>query len=386
MLAWVVSHELIHPNWHVVLIHYPLALLTLGLLVELWSIVYRRGTLRAAGRWMILLGALATLPAATSGLYAYYDAVRHAGQGEAEMEPGGDAWYQLVRDARVQLSQRQFDDLKHHIWRMAPATILLILALVSYIGASDRWRRRLYLPCLLLIMFAVGVQVWGAWFAGESIHVRGTAVERDATEAIFDPKQPAQTARGIVPPLQVHVLLAGLTLAAAVGALALSVRAAVTHRRETVAPAPGADTHDVVYADSPAVQVKMIVIAEPVHAGRFWILAIVLALLTATAGVWVAGWSWRQIKPLFAQPRDLAHMSLGAAIVVLGLMLLALARWGRGRRWWLALVASLLLAVVAAQVWMGILLMYDGSDGGSSLYRFRTPAVQEPAAKVSVVE
>jgi hypothetical protein len=381
MLAGVVPHELIHPNWHVVLIHYPLALLTLGLLVELWSLVYRRGTLRAAGRWMILLGALSTLPAATSGIYAYYDTVRHAARGEVEMEPGGDAWYQLVRDARAQISQRQFDDLKHHIWRMAPGTILLIVAVVIYVGASDRWRRRLYLPCLLLVLFAVGVQVWGAWFAGESIHVRGTAVERDATGAIFDPKQPGQTARGIVPPLQLHVLVAGLTLAAAVGALALSIRASVTHRREMVAPSPGTDSHDVVYADSPAVQVKMIVIAEPVHAGRFWILAIVLALLTATAGVWVAGWSWGQIKPLLAQPRDLAHVSLGAAIVVLGLMLAALARWGRGRRWWLALVASLLVAVVAGQVWMGILLMYDGSDGGASLYRFRKPAVQEPTSR-----
>jgi hypothetical protein len=376
MLAGVVPHELIHPNWHVVLIHYPLALLTLGLLVELWSLVYRRGTLRAAGRWMILLGALSTLPAATSGIYAYYDTVRHAARGEVEMEPGGDAWYQLVRDARAQISQRQFDDLKHHIWRMAPGTILLIVAVVIYVGASDRWRRRLYLPCLLLVMFAVGVQVWGAWFAGESIHVRGTAVERDATEAILDPKQPGRMARGIAPPLQLHVLLAGLTLAAAVGALALSLRAAATDRREVVAPASGVvdDHHDVVYADSPAVQVKMIVIAEPVHPGRFWLIAAILGLATAAAGVWVAGASWEQIQPLLGQPRDLAHICLGVAIVLLALVLGALTRWGNGRRW--SIAAVLLMVVVAAQVWMGILLMYDGSDKGSSLFRFRTPTVQ----------
>src|SRR5512141_799892 len=64
------ADEFIMPNWHVALIHYPIALLTLGVLVELLSFLWRRGGFRAAGRWMILLGALLAIPALTAGIYA----------------------------------------------------------------------------------------------------------------------------------------------------------------------------------------------------------------------------------------------------------------------------------------------------------------------------
>ena len=47
----------IHPNFHVILIHYPLGLLTLGVLIETLCAVWRHPSLRSAGRWMLLLGA-----------------------------------------------------------------------------------------------------------------------------------------------------------------------------------------------------------------------------------------------------------------------------------------------------------------------------------------
>jgi uncharacterized membrane protein len=62
--------EFIIPNWHVILIHYPLALLTVGTLIEIFSFLWRRSGFRAAGRGMILIGALCAIPAATSGIYA----------------------------------------------------------------------------------------------------------------------------------------------------------------------------------------------------------------------------------------------------------------------------------------------------------------------------
>jgi uncharacterized membrane protein len=371
-----VPNELIHPNWHVILVHYPLALLTMGLAIELLSFLYRHSTLRNAGRWMLLIGALACVPTATSGLYAYYDTVRYAGQGEVGMEPGGDAWYQLTRGAEGHLAARQWEDLKHHIWRMGSGTIILLLAVLPYVGASDRWRGRLYVPCLVLVMFAVGVLVWGAWYAGESIHTQGTAVERDATRLVIDPKQPGDALRGVFPPLQVHVLFAGLTIAMAMGALGLSIRRLST--RDAVQPAPTErDTHDVAYSDSPALQVKLIVVGEPVYPARFWLLAAVLGLATAAAGVWVAGWTWDQLQPLLGQPRDLMHIVLGASIILLALILAGLIWSGRGRAWTIGAVAMLLLLVVGAQVWVGILLMYDGSDRASSLYQFRRPTVQD---------
>lgn len=360
------ANELIHPNWHVVLIHYPLALLTAGLAIELFSFLYRHASVRVAGRWMLLIGALACLPTATSGLYAYYDTVRYAGQGEVSMEPGGEAWYQLTRAAGDRLTQAQRDDLNHHVWRTGSGTIILLLGVIPYLGASDRWRRRLYFPCLLLVSFAVGVMVWGAWYAGESVNTRGTAMKWNATAGGV-----------VVPPLQMHVVLAGLTIALAVGALGLSVRK-LSLRESGAKPRSdfGRPVEELADADVPAVQVKMIVISEPVHPGRFWVIAAVLGLATAAAGVWVAGASWEQIQPLLGQPRDLAHICLGVSIVLLALVLGALTRWGDGRRWLIATVATLLLVAVAAQAWVGILLMYDGSDKGSSLVRFRTPTVQ----------
>jgi uncharacterized membrane protein len=368
LFSFGVANELIHPNWHVVLIHYPLALLTIGLAIELFGFLYRHSTFRLAGRWMLLIGALACVPTATSGLYAYYDTVRYAGQGEVSMEPGGDAWYQLTRAAEGQLTKAQWDDLKHHMWRAGSGTIIVLLGVIPYLGASDRWRRRLYWPCLLLVGFAVGVLAWGAWYAGESVSTRGTSMKWNAT--------PAGGAVGAVPPLQLHVVLAGLTMALAIGALGLSMRKFNVEEWRAKPPSDFGGPSAEAEMNAPAVQTRMIVIGEPVHAGRFWLIAAVLGLGTAAAGIWVAGGSWEQIQPLLGQHRDLAHLGLGAAIILLALMLGALMRWSDRRRGFIVVSGTLLLAAVAAQVWVGILLMYDGSDKGSSVLRFRSPVVQ----------
>ena len=68
--------ELVNPNLHVVLVHFPLALLLAGLAIEVFSFMYRRSSFRAAGRCMILLGALASVPTALSGAYAFADVAR----------------------------------------------------------------------------------------------------------------------------------------------------------------------------------------------------------------------------------------------------------------------------------------------------------------------
>src|SRR5690606_22379370 len=54
--------EIISPNLHVVLMHTPLALLVIGTVIELFAFLWRESTFRTAGRWMILLGALAMIP------------------------------------------------------------------------------------------------------------------------------------------------------------------------------------------------------------------------------------------------------------------------------------------------------------------------------------
>ena len=49
-------HEFVNPNLHVVWVHFPMALLIIGALIELFSFMWWRSGFRAAGRWMILIG------------------------------------------------------------------------------------------------------------------------------------------------------------------------------------------------------------------------------------------------------------------------------------------------------------------------------------------
>ena len=70
------TKEFINPNWHVLLIHYPLGVFVLGMVVELFSLLYRGTSLRAAGRWMILIGALSAVPTALTGIYAFANVAR----------------------------------------------------------------------------------------------------------------------------------------------------------------------------------------------------------------------------------------------------------------------------------------------------------------------
>jgi hypothetical protein len=69
--------------------------------------------------------------------------------------------------------------------------------------------------------------------------------------------------------------------------------------------------------------------------------------------------------------RRLAHVIGGTATVVLTIVLAGLARWARERRILLALCALLLVAVIGAQLWVGILLMYDTPAG--PIHRFQQP-------------
>jgi hypothetical protein len=147
-------------------------------------------------------------------------------------------------------------------------------------------------------------------------------------------------------------------------------------------PPRDAETHDVVYAGAPpappSVQVDMTVVGPPappppVYPARFWLLATLVGLGTAAAGLWVSGFTYEELLPALSQPRVRAHVILGLSILVLTLILTAVTRWGPGRKWTMTFVATLLFAAVAGQVWMGIVLMYDGSDKQAPLFKFREP-------------
>jgi hypothetical protein len=176
--------------------------------------------------------------------------------------------------------------------------------------------------------------------------------------------------------MQAHVVLVGLTIAAAVGAVGMALRGAATAVLPPLTKALR-DSHDVAYADSPALQVRLTVITQRVAVGRYWLTAMALAAGTAAAGLWVgAGWTAEALAALVGQRRNLAHLVLGGAILVMIGALAGLGRWGRRRAGWIVVCATLLFLCLAGEVWVGVLLLYDGS-GGAGLTGFQGPIVQE---------
>src|SRR5687767_14569856 len=103
-----VPKEFINPNLHVILIHYPLGLLVVGTLIELFSFLgWRRSAFRVAGRWMLLIGILSLPPTMFSGLYALADVNKSSQtpddatwQEARQMSPiQGEAWEFMTRHA-----------------------------------------------------------------------------------------------------------------------------------------------------------------------------------------------------------------------------------------------------------------------------------------------
>src|SRR4051812_18184458 len=139
--------EFINPNWHVILIHYPLGVFMLGLVLEVALLIFRhRGAARNASRWMIVIGALSSLPAAYAGMYGLADVTRRtAPPGAAVHGP----WY-VVSGASM-LTPEQWGMINDHVWKGGAAAVIAAVLATIGVACSDRWRERLY-PILLVLM------------------------------------------------------------------------------------------------------------------------------------------------------------------------------------------------------------------------------------------
>jgi uncharacterized membrane protein len=385
-------HEFINPNWHVILIHYPLGLFTIGLIIEIISMFKPKGGLRAAGRWMIGIGALLALPALTTGLYAMRDVVTEE---PTEME----TWHEVA--SKSQWTPEQWQFMTRHIWLNAVATGLGVIVVFLWLASGDRRRRRLYWFCLLAIIAANVFIGMGAWHGGEAVYRFGTGIVR------VNPNPESQIYRGIdywASPLQVHLTMAGLVFAAAIVGLALMFRrwekpivegigdVLDENRRRPTDPLsddPGRDRHETVRADLGQYGEEDLALRVPpkVHPGWFYLTACALAVITAVFGYWEAnGTSFREafsggnfssnIK-LIKEPdhrRLLLHVIFGAAIIVLPVLLGIFGRAARSARV-IALVLTLLLVfAISAQIWLGVLLLYDGREGPT--FRFAAATLE----------
>jgi len=394
--------------------------------MELLSVMYRGGSLRTAARWMILLGALAGIPAALAGVYALGNVVRMslpAGQADAEL-----AWKDVTQAS--QMNGEQWEFLRRHVLAQSASTALAVVVVIVGLGLTDRWRRRLYVPLFLGLLASLAGMVWGAYFGGEMVYRHGTAVlaveprgamtqqEGAPTSAPTTTQSPANEQVEVkhdveyyVPPLQLHVTLAGVAVALALAALGLSMRAIAVAEGELLGghedehhdhfgserdmlyqpPVPrGPAAMDVARSLNPDADVAVRPVRLPVS--RTWLLATLLALCTAIAGVWTLvgteglrhpdfGMITKMVK---SSPRLLLHSLSGTAIIVVPLLLALVTRVSRRPKVMLTLLGLVLVLAVSAQVWLGVLLMLDTERG--SAYQFNpssgpsTPPATAPAS------
>lgn len=353
---------LIDPNWHVALVHFPVALLAVGLLMELFGLLGRSPGVRLAGRWMLLLGAVSGAAAAVSGLYALQDVMR-AGR----LTPLAE-WDGLPEEA--------WTLLRNHAVLQGVATVGALAVVGVYLALGDTLRRALYLPLLLAMVGVVALTLAGSHVAGRAAyeHAVGTQATLKRPAATLPPLGEVGVrgvAAAVAPPLELHGVLAGLALATGVLALACAWRNASAG--ESVAPAdgerqifPGTGRGDA-----------------PRHSGRLpakraLLATTALAVAAATAGWWHLAQQvdsvklaelWEVAVPFPLQDafseanreelRRPVHLLLGT--VVAGVPVL-LAGWTflrpRGRVVLLGL-GTLWLLAAALQVWMGILLLWD---------------------------
>lgn len=417
-------NEFISPNWHVAFIHFPLGLLIIGVLIELFSFLWPRSSVRQAGRWMILIGALSSIPALTLGLYALRDVVA---PGAVDLHQG---WQEISQ--RSPWSERQWSLMNWHVITMSVATGLAVLGAIVWLAASDEMRGRLRLPAALVVLVGAGLMIVGAWHSGEAVYRYGTAVELTETAGSPNsagelaslslgataPAGPGQRAgeqesvqqhegardharagaagpaatpptgsrvAHYIPPLQLHLLLAGITVAIAAGAIGLTFRRwsqpVLTGQRERIETRLGPELRpetppQPIGAGEPPRPTAPLVVEGPggvtaVYPARFWVIAAVTGALTALAGLWFTG-DWKLEEGLEAVRergqtqeglRLFMHLVFGSSIFLLIVLLAIITRVTRRWKGVVIFFVILLLLAVVAQMWLGILMLFDSHHG-----------------------
>src|SRR3712207_3367933 len=160
--------------------------------------------------------------------------------------------------------------------------------------------------------------------------------------------------------------------------IGLSLRAAATspHWRDPELSRAGVEAlphpqrggpEDLAVLRSFAPQVEVTGEVERIPVARYWLMTFLVSAGAALTGWWILGDEHETYRPqelwnlvmTEGHIRRLAHVAGAGAIVVLPLFLALLGRVARRSRVLITLFSLLLVAAVAAQVWLGVLLMFD---------------------------
>jgi len=414
------AQSFIQPNWHVIAIHFPLGLLATGVVLEWISLCWPKSAIRIGGRWMMLMGALLSVPALAMGLYAF----RH----EVAPHTTASNWYQVIQQSPW--SAVQWDYLGRHIWFESIGSAAAVAFAVLWLALSDDGRRKLYWPGLIAITIALALMVVGAWYSGEAVYRYGTAVaavtaqsSANQTEAPAEPDREPATPEGrydqeesepaaagvytgdrqaghqheghehdahehsawvrrYFPPMQVHLLMASGVIGFALAAVGLSIRRwsrptpgpgpagspAAVRVAEGTPPAESAEMRGQPVAPPPATLAPAAPL-QPIFPARFWLVAFIFSILATLAGLWMT-WDWD--LDAFSTPwqkgdistsRVFWHIIFAASIIVCAIILAITTRVSRRAKAITVLFIIILLAAMSLQVWFGILMLYDSPNG-----------------------
>ena len=400
------AKHLISPNIHVIIVHFPLGVFVLGLVLEVLGLgLWRKSSARVAAKWMILLGGLLAVPAAMSGIDAYEDVKDHT---KHAVKTDEGATIQVAG-----LSDAQFEPMRRHILYTSIGAGLAALGVTAFLGMSDLWRRRTYAPILLILLAAAGLMSFGAHFGGEGIYLQGVSVQMKYSAA-----------KGFewwVPARSTHILFAGLAMAVSLGALGASLRvlsvqrvvirdeqaeeelAALTKEPQTTfqtpPPAPRRVTDDLSMART--LNADAAIPPARLPGGRFWILASLLFITALGLGVWyqislrstqfdlshpTASAIFTEMSRVaalketkFAENRIGVHIVLGVLLAVLPLFLAVAVRFLSRARIVVGVLCLLMVLLIAAEIWIGVLLSVRGAEG--PIYRF--PAAESAASETA---
>lgn len=369
---------LIQPNFHAVLVHYPIALLTLGVFIEVFGFFWRRSGVRTAGHWMIVLGTLACIPALTTGLYALRQTAA----------PGvlSGPWYAAVTQSTWTFDH--WEVLSSHVSFMVGASLVLLISIVVWLGSADNARSRIYLLGMAILLVCVSLIVAGAGEGGELVYKHATAVGLAPPPPVDPNATWLERLAVLIDPVELHLLLVGVAVALIGTSLALSVRRSAiaweNQMAETKATAaglkPAADRGNMNFLNIPMI-----------YPARFWVLSGIVTLMAAAAGLWIIGeWTPGALLHHLSQERHedhwrtVLHANTAAVLILLILLLAMMMRWFPRRRFMMGIITTLLVMAVALQAWTGVLMLFDGSDG-PLMHFTRQPVAQTPAPTAAVV-
>lgn len=381
---------LFEPNLHAMLVHYPLALVTLGVVIEFLSVLFwRKSSIRTAGRWMVVIGILMAVPTVTTGMYALRDTVDTGGTSEI--------WANIT--AASPWSDDHWHALKDHLSYTVSGVLLLLAGIVVWIAGTDAARKNMYLLGLVVLIVSAGLIGYGAHYGGQLVYRHGTAVLVTSPDVAAAPRSaepsvdegleaPAveEALPGIpegVSALEMHLFFAGCAIALIAAAIGLSVRlsnvAWENRFAEEKAVAAGYRPAGKMGQDSNLLAIAII------YPGTLWIIAVLLSLAAAALGLWLFGVS--SVGDLVSKVRSnqgndhwrpVLHVYYGLSIIALSILTGIVMRLWPRRRLLMGILCTLLVLAVIGQAWTGTIMLFDGTKG--PVMRFNRMAANRPVS------